>query len=57
MAEQVAKELKKSGATVKRATYDGGHGWRGALYVHTHANLSSTARHALRDGTGAKHAP
>jgi predicted esterase len=32
MAEQAAKELKKSGAAVKLATYEGGHGWRGNLY-------------------------
>jgi predicted esterase len=32
MAEQAAKELKENGATVKLATYDGGHGWRGNLY-------------------------
>ena len=27
-----ARELKKSGATVQLATYEGGHGWRGGLY-------------------------
>ncbi len=32
MAEQAEKELKKNGATVKLATYEGGHGWRGKLY-------------------------
>jgi predicted esterase len=32
MAEQAAKDLKKSGATVKLVTYAGGHGWRGNLY-------------------------
>jgi len=32
MAKQAAKELKESGATVKLATYDGGHGWRGNVY-------------------------
>jgi len=32
MAAQAEKELTKSGATVKLATYDGGHGWRGNLY-------------------------
>lgn len=32
MAEQAAKDLEKSGATVKLATYEGGHGWRGGLY-------------------------
>lgn len=33
MAEQAEKDLKKSGATVKLTTYDGGHGWRGNLYA------------------------
>jgi predicted esterase len=32
MAEQAARELKKGGAAVRLATYDGGHGWRGGLY-------------------------
>jgi predicted esterase len=32
MAEQAAKQLNESGATVKLATYDGGHGWRGNMY-------------------------
>jgi predicted esterase len=32
MAEQAAEDLKKSGATVKLMTYEGGHGWRGNLY-------------------------
>jgi predicted esterase len=32
MAERAVEELKKNGATVKLATYDGGHGWRGNLY-------------------------
>ena len=32
MAERAADELKKSGAAVKLATYEGGHGWRGNLY-------------------------
>jgi predicted esterase len=32
MAEQAAKDLEKNGATVKLATYKGGHGWRGGLY-------------------------
>jgi predicted esterase len=34
MAEQAAKDLEKSGATVKLATYEGGHGWRAGLYDH-----------------------
>ncbi len=32
MAEQAEKDLKENGATVKLATYDGDHGWRGNLY-------------------------
>jgi predicted esterase len=32
MAKQAAEELKKGGAAVKLATYEGGHGWRGNLY-------------------------
>jgi predicted esterase len=32
MAEQAVKDLKKSGAAVNLATYEGGHGWRGDLY-------------------------
>jgi len=32
MAERAEKELKQNEATVKLATYDGGHGWRGNLY-------------------------
>jgi len=34
MAEQAAKDLEKNGATVKLATYEGGHGWRAGLYDH-----------------------
>jgi predicted esterase len=34
MAEQAVKDLEKSGATVKLATYDGGHGWKAGLYDH-----------------------
>ena len=32
MAQQAEKDLKKAGAEVKLATYEGGHGWRGPLY-------------------------
>jgi predicted esterase len=32
MAEEAEKELKKAGAAVKLAEYEGGHGWRGPLY-------------------------
>jgi len=34
MAERAVKDLEKNGATVKLATYDGGHGWRAGLYDH-----------------------
>jgi predicted esterase len=34
MAEQASNDLQKSGATVKLATYEGGHGWRAGLYGH-----------------------
>jgi hypothetical protein len=46
MAEQAAKELKKCGATVKLATYDGGHGWRGALYVHIREGVEWLEMHS-----------
>jgi predicted esterase len=39
MAEQAAKELKQRGATVKLATYAGGHGWRGNLYGNIREGL------------------
>jgi len=32
MAEEAAEKLQTNGATVKLATYDGGHGWRGPVY-------------------------
>lgn len=32
MAEQATGDLEKRGAKVKLTTYEGGHGWRGALY-------------------------
>ena len=32
MAQQAAKDLENSGATVKLTTYEGGHGWRAGLY-------------------------
>ena len=46
MAEQAAKELKKCGATVKLATYDGGHGWRGALYDHIREGVEWLEKHS-----------
>lgn len=39
MAEQAAKDLEKLQATVKFATYAGGHGWRGNLYQDITAGL------------------
>ena len=32
MAENAAEQLQANGAVAKLATYDGGHGWRGAVY-------------------------
>jgi predicted esterase len=32
MAKQAARDLKKQGAKVKLATYEGGHGWQAGLY-------------------------
>jgi predicted esterase len=34
MAERAAEDLEKCGAKVKLVPYDGGHGWRGGLYLH-----------------------
>jgi predicted esterase len=45
MAEQAAKDLKKSGATVKLATYDGGHGWRGNLYDNLRDGIDWLEKH------------
>jgi predicted esterase len=39
MAEQAVKGLEESGATVKLATYEGGHGWRAGLYDHIRAGV------------------
>jgi predicted esterase len=39
MAEEAAEELKRGGATVKLATYEGGHGWRGNLYADIREGL------------------
>jgi predicted esterase len=39
MAEQAVKDLEKNGATVKLATYEGGHGWRAGLYDHIRAGV------------------
>jgi predicted esterase len=51
MAEQAARELKKSGATVKLATYEGGHGWRGNLYGRIREGIEWLAKNHT---TGAK---
>jgi predicted esterase len=34
MAQRAVEDLRKSGATAKLTTYDGGHGWRAGLYDH-----------------------
>jgi predicted esterase len=39
MAEQAVKELETNGATVKLATYAGGHGWRGGVYRDIRSGL------------------
>jgi predicted esterase len=39
MAEQAVKDLEKSGATVKLATYEDGHGWRAGLYEDIRAGV------------------
>jgi predicted esterase len=50
MAEQAAKNLEKSGATVKLATYEGGHGWRAGLYDHIRVGVQWLEKnHATRD--------
>src|SRR5262249_2292925 len=49
MAKQAARELKKGGATVKLATYEGGHGWRGNLYDNIREGLEWLEKnHAIR---------
>ena len=50
MAEQAAKDLEKSGATVKLTTYEGGHGWRAGLYDHIREGVQWLEKnHAARD--------
>jgi len=39
MAEEAARKLQTNGATVKLATYDGGHGWRGRVYDDIRAGI------------------
>jgi predicted esterase len=45
MAEQAAEELAKNGATVKLATYKGGHGWRAGLYDHIREGVQWLEEH------------
>ncbi len=55
MAEQAAKDLEKSGATVKLATYAGGHGWRGPLYDHIREGVQWLEKnHACAVSSGMK---
>jgi predicted esterase len=50
MAEQAARDLEESGATVKLATYEGGHGWRAGLYDHIREGVQWLEKnHATRD--------
>ncbi len=50
MAEKAVTELKKSGATVKLATYEGRHGWWGNLYDDIRAGIEWLEKnHATRD--------
>lgn len=50
MAEQAVKDLEKNGATVKLVSYDGGHGWRGALYDDIREGIEwLEENHAKRD--------
>ncbi len=50
MAEQAAKDLENSGATVKLTTYEGGHGWRGGLYDDIREGVQWLEKnHATRD--------
>ena len=50
MAEQAAKDLEKSGATVKLTTYEGGHGWRAGVYDQIREGVEWLEKnHATRD--------
>ncbi|MFM7563514.1 MAG: alpha/beta hydrolase [Planctomycetota bacterium] len=50
MAEQAAKDLENSGATVKLTTYEGGHGWRAGLYDQIRKGVEWLEKnHATRD--------
>jgi predicted esterase len=49
MARQAERELKKAGASVQLATYDGGHGWRGNLYANIREGVAWLEKnHATR---------
>jgi predicted esterase len=39
MAEQASRDLEKAGASVKLATYEGGHGWKGNVYGDVRAGI------------------
>jgi len=39
MAEQASRDLEKAGATVKLATYEGGHGWKADVYGDLRAGI------------------
>ena len=45
MAEQAARALRSSGATVQLASYDGGHGWRGPVYDDIRAGIAWLEEH------------
>jgi predicted esterase len=50
LAEQAARELKKSGARVKLKTYEGGHGWRGPLYKNIREGVEWLEKHHATRG-------
>jgi predicted esterase len=51
MAEQAVKELKKGGAAVKLATYDGGHGWGGDAYGNIREGVEWLEKNAAGPAT------
>jgi predicted esterase len=50
MAEQAAKDLEKKGATVKLATYEGGHGWKAGLYDHIREGVQWLEKNHAKGG-------
>jgi predicted esterase len=48
MAEQASAELGRAGARMKLATYEGGHGWRRAVYPQIRAGIEWLERNAAR---------